>query len=136
MDHATRDATRPATRIEAACCVDSADDLLVSGSDARDLLQRICASDVLGRGGQLCHHLVFTDDKAGLIDACKMLITRGNPDDFTIPGYPRAASAKKLVDFDFSTRDLHDAFAEAMHEVEQDGDDSTEHSEPVSESAE
>ena len=65
MDHATR----PITRIEAACRVDPADNLLVSGSDAPDLLQRICASDVLRRGEALCHHLVFTDDKAGLIDA-------------------------------------------------------------------
>lgn len=67
--------------------------------------------------------------KDGLVEACKVLIARGNPGDFTIPGFPRAASAKKLVDFDFTTRDLKEAFAEAMHEVEQDGDDSTEHSE-------
>lgn len=70
-----------------------------------------------------------TTVKEGLIEACKILIARGNPGDFTIPGHPRAASAKKLVDFDFTTRDLHDAFAEAMHEVEQDGNDSTERSE-------
>ena len=67
--------------------------------------------------------------KEGLIEACKVLIARGNPGDFTIPGFPRAASAKKLVDFDFTTKDLKEAFAEAMHEVEQDGNDSTEHSE-------
>jgi len=68
----------------------------------------------------------------GLIEACKALIARGNPGDFTIVGQPRAASVKKLVDFDFNTKDVERAFSEAMHEVEQDGDDSTEHSEQSS----
>ena len=68
--------------------------------------------------------------KDGLMEACKTMIARGNPADFTIAGYPRAASAKKLVDFNFTTKDLHVAFEEAMHEVEQHGNDSTEHSEP------
>ena len=68
----------------------------------------------------------------GLIDACKTLIARGNPADFTMVGQPRAASIKKLVDFSFTTKESERAFSEAMHEVEQDGDDSTEHSEPSS----
>jgi len=72
----------------------------------------------------------------GLIEACKKLITRGNPDDFTVVGQPRAASVKKLVDFSFTTKDVERAFGEAMHEVEQDGDESTEHSEPSSSAAE
>jgi len=68
----------------------------------------------------------------GLIEACKILIARGNPADFTVVGQPRAASVKKLVDFNFTTKDVERAFSEAMHEVEQDGDDSTEHSEQSS----
>jgi hypothetical protein len=72
----------------------------------------------------------------GLIEACKKLITRGNPADFTVVGQPRAASVKKLVDFNFTTKDVERAFGEAMHEVEQDGDESTEHSEPSSSAAE
>ena len=67
---------------------------------------------------------------AGLLEACKTMIVRGNPADFTPTGRPRAASAKKLVDFEFTQRELYDAFATAMHEVEQDGDDGQEHSEP------
>jgi len=72
----------------------------------------------------------------GLLEACKTLITRGNPADFTVVGQPRAASVKKLVDFSFTTKDGERAFGEAMHEVEQDGDDSTEHSEQSSIAAE
>jgi hypothetical protein len=74
--------------------------------------------------------------KAGLKEACQKLILRGNPKDFTTVGLPRAASAKKLVDFDFTAAELRTAFEEAMHEVEQDGDDSTQHSEPSSVAAE
>jgi len=66
----------------------------------------------------------------GLIEACKTLIAKGNPADFTVVGQPRAASVKKLVDFHFTNKDVERAFSEAMHEVEQDGDDSKEHSEP------
>jgi len=72
----------------------------------------------------------------GLIAACKTLISKGNPADFTVVGQPRAASVKKLVDFHFTTKDVEVAFSEAMHEVEQDGDDSEEHSEPSSGAAE
>ena len=72
----------------------------------------------------------------GLIEACKVLIARGNPADFTTVGQPRAASVKKLVDFNFTAKDIENAFLEAMHEVEQDGDDSTEHSEQSSVTAE
>jgi len=72
----------------------------------------------------------------GLIEACKTLISRGNPEDFTVVGQPRAASVKKLVDFHFTTKDVERAFSEAMHEVEQDGNDSTEHPEPSSSAAE
>lgn len=72
----------------------------------------------------------------GLLEACKTLIIRGNPQDFTMSGKPRAASVKKLVDFNFTTKDVERAFEEAMHEVEQDGDDDTQHSEPVISAAE
>jgi hypothetical protein len=72
----------------------------------------------------------------GLIKACKTLILRGNPDNFTQMGLPRAAEVKKLVDFSFTTKDMHRAFEQAEHEVNQDGDDSTEHSEPSSVAAE
>lgn len=69
----------------------------------------------------------------GLKEACTKLILRGKPQDFTVnTGYPRAASVKKLVDFDFTTNDVRRAFEEAMHEVDQDGDDRTEHTEPSS----
>lgn len=70
--------------------------------------------------------------KVGLIEACKTLIARGNSADFTVVGQPRAASVKKLVDFHFTNKDVEVAFSEAMHEVEQDGNDSTEHPEPSS----
>ena len=73
--------------------------------------------------------------REGLVEACKTMISRGNPADFTMTGHPRAASAKKLVDFDFTARDLREAFEQAMHEVTQDGDDSTEHPEQSSSAA-
>ena len=38
----------------------------------------------------------------------------------------------QYVDFSFTTKDVESAFLEAMHEVEQDGDDSKEHSEQSS----
>lgn len=72
----------------------------------------------------------------GLIEACTTLIARGNPNDFTLIGQPRAASVKKLVDFEFTTKDVERAFSEAMHEVEQDGNKSTEHTESSSSAAE
>ena len=72
----------------------------------------------------------------GLVEACKLLIAKGYKEDFTITGQPRAASLKKLVDFHFTTKDIERAFIEAMHEVEQDGDSSKEHSEPISDTAE
>ncbi len=74
--------------------------------------------------------------ETGLIAAIKTLIARGNTDDFTVVGNPRTASVKKLVDFDFTTKDVERAFLEAVHEVEQDGNDSTQHSEPSSVAAE
>ena len=66
----------------------------------------------------------------GLQAACKTLITRGVAEDFTVSGYPRAASVKKLVDFDFTASEMRVAFEEAMHEVNGHGNNSTEHSEP------
>ena len=72
----------------------------------------------------------------GLVEACKTLILRGVPGDFTIHGKPRAASVKKLVDFDFTARDVADAFEKAMHEVEQDGNNDEERTEPSSSAAE
>ncbi len=68
----------------------------------------------------------------GLLEACKILIARGNPGDFTVVGHPRAAPLKKLVNFDFTGREAKEAFDLAMHEVEQDGNDSPEHSESSS----
>jgi len=68
----------------------------------------------------------------GLVEACKTLIARGNPGDFTAVGHPRAPALKKLVNFDFTGREAKEAFALAMHEVEQDVDDSPEHSEQSS----
>ena len=71
----------------------------------------------------------------GLVEACKTLIARGVTTDFTLPGYPKTASIKKLVDFSFNVRELERAFERAMHEVEQDGNESTEHTEPSSATA-
>ncbi len=71
----------------------------------------------------------------GLIEACKTLIMRGNTKDFLISGQPRAASVKKIVDFQFTNKDVERAFSEAMHEVENHGDDSEEHSESSSSAA-
>lgn len=72
----------------------------------------------------------------GLLEACRTLIIRGNPKDFTLAGVPRAASVKKLVDFNFTNKDVKLAFEQAMFEVEQDGNDGKEHSEPSSSAAE
>lgn len=72
----------------------------------------------------------------GLTEACKTLIARGNPNDFTQLGQPRAAAVKKLVDFDFTANDVRRAFEQAMFEVENDGNDSKEPAEPSSSSAE
>lgn len=74
--------------------------------------------------------------REGLVEACKMLIAKAVPTDFTLAGLPRAAAVKKLVNFDFTTNDVRLAFEEAMHEVEQDGDDSKEHTEPSSSTTE
>jgi len=68
----------------------------------------------------------------GLLEACKELIVRGNPADFTTVGHPKVAALKNLVDFDFTGREAKEVFALAMHEVEQDGNDSPEHPEPSS----
>lgn len=65
----------------------------------------------------------------GLIEACKVLIMRGDPKDFLISGQPRAASVKKIVDFQFTNKDVERAFEEAIHEVEQHDNESTQHSE-------
>ena len=73
--------------------------------------------------------------KQGLIEACKTLILRGNPKDFLISGQPRAASVKKIVDFQFTNKDVERAFSEAIHEVEHHGDDRKEHSESSSSTA-
>lgn len=67
--------------------------------------------------------------REGLMEACKKLIMRGVADDFVASGYPRAASVKKLVDFHFTAADMRVAFEEAMHEVNGDGNDRTEHTE-------
>lgn len=73
----------------------------------------------------------------GLIEACRLLILRGNPNDFTLAqGLPRASSVKKLVNFNFTAQDVKRAFEEAMHEVNTNGDDGKEHSEPGSGAAE
>lgn len=73
----------------------------------------------------------------GLLEACKTLIMRANPNDFTaIHGTPRVASLQKLVDFDFKAADAKKAFERAMFEVEQDANNSTEHSEPSSDATE
>lgn len=71
-----------------------------------------------------------------VLDAVRTLVARGNPADFTQLGKPRTASVKKLVDCDFTGADVQRAFEQAMFEVEQDGDDSEEHSEPSSSAAE
>ncbi len=65
----------------------------------------------------------------GLVEVCKTLIAKGIEKDFTMGGVPRAASVKKLVDFSFTTKQIERAFSEAMHEVEQNGNSSQEHSE-------
>ena len=67
-----------------------------------------------------------------VLEAVKILVARGNPADFTQLGKPRTASVKKLVDCDFTGADVQRAFEQAMFEVEQGGDESTEHSEPSS----
>ena len=74
--------------------------------------------------------------REGCIEACKTLIARGNPNDFTQLGQPRAASVRKLVDFDFTARDVREAFEQAMFEVENDGNNSEEPAEPSSSAAE
>lgn len=71
-----------------------------------------------------------------VLEAVQILVARGNPSDFTQLGKPRTASVKKLVDCDFTGADIQRAWEQAMFEVEQGGDDSTEHSEPSSSAAE
>lgn len=71
-----------------------------------------------------------------VLDAVRELVARGNPNDFTQLGKPRTASVKKLVDCDFTGADVQRAFEQAMFEVEQGGDESTEHSESSSSAAE
>lgn len=82
--------------------------------------------------GKSQEELVFE----GLIEACKTMIARGNPNDFTQLGQPRTAAVKKLVDFDFTANDVRRAFEQAMFEVENDGDQGTESAAPDSGAAE
>ena len=72
----------------------------------------------------------------GLLEAVRELIAKGDPKDFTVVGLPRTASVKNLVDFDFTARQVQQAFEIAVHEVTQNGDDSKEHPEQNSDSAE
>jgi len=67
-----------------------------------------------------------------VLDAVRTLVARGNPADFTQWGKPRTASVKKLVNCHFTGADVQRAFEQAMFEVEQGGNESTEHSEPGS----
>jgi hypothetical protein len=71
-----------------------------------------------------------TADK--VLEAVRQLVARGNPADFTQLGKPRAASVKKLVDCEFTGADVQRAFEQAMFEVEQSGDESTQHPESSS----
>lgn len=73
--------------------------------------------------------------REGLVEACKLLIAKGDTKDFTVIGLPRAASLKNLVDFEFTAKNAQDAFEQAMHEVGADGNSSKESSEPVSDTA-
>jgi hypothetical protein len=61
-----------------------------------------------------------------VLEAVQTLVARGNPADFTQLGKPRTASVKKLVDCEFTAMDVERAFEQAMFEVEQRGDESTE----------
>ena len=70
--------------------------------------------------------------REGCVEACKTLIARGNPNDFTQLGQPRASSVRKLVDFDFTARDVREAFEQAMFEGENDGNNSEKPAEPSS----
>lgn len=72
---------------------------------------------------------------AGLLEAVKELIARGDPKDFTVVGLPRTASVKNLVDFDFTAREVQTAFELAIHEVNQNGNDSQERAEPSSDAS-
>ena len=71
-----------------------------------------------------------------VLDAVKTLVARGNPADFTQLGKPRAASVKKLVDCEFTGAEVQRAFEQAMFEVEQGGDESTQHPESNSSDSE
>ena len=75
-----------------------------------------------------------TEEEAAdqVLEAVKELVARGNPADFTQLGKPRTASVKKLVDCEFTGAEVQRAFEQAMFEVEQGGNESTEHSEPSS----
>ncbi len=66
------------------------------------------------------------EKKAKLIEAAKELIAKQLPEDFTVTGKLRTASVKKLVDFDFTARDVQDAYDEALHEVRSSGNDDSE----------
>ena len=73
---------------------------------------------------------------SAVLEAVRILVARGDPNDFTQLGKPRAASVKKLVDCDFTGAEVQTAFEQAMFEVEQGGDESTEHSESSSSTTE
>lgn len=68
-----------------------------------------------------------------LLAACRELISKGNPNDFTRLGQPRVSSVKKLVNSEnFTAKDAQRAFEQAMFEVSQDGHDDTEHTQSSS----
>lgn len=56
-------------RADAATPVLAPDALRVCGTDAADLLHRICASEVRDLATVPARHLVFTDDRGALVDA-------------------------------------------------------------------
>ena len=104
----------------------------------RDLFTAAIAAGLMPEGTLELKAPVVVENKTqeqtvhdGLVAACKELIALGEPKNFLITGQPRAASLKKLVDFQFTAKDAERAFGQAVHEVGTNGDDSKEHSESI-----
>lgn len=51
-----------------------------------------------------------------LEDAVRVVVDKGDPDDFTNSGKPRKAAVQALVDFDFTTGEMGDAFDRVTRE--------------------
>lgn len=73
-------------RVECSFELGPEDRLRISGADARGFLHRVSASEVRDLDGAVARHLLFTDDRGGLVDAPLVTFEDGVFRVFAAPG--------------------------------------------------